>query len=60
MLYVQGMELTTNQAETLAHIAQHPGCTLNQSQKNSAQPLIRLGLIRRVTVLPRSTYEVAR
>jgi hypothetical protein len=60
MLYVQGMELTTCQSDTLAHITENPGCTLDQSQKNAAQPLIRLGLIRRVTVLPRSTYEVTR
>jgi len=50
------MELTECQRETLAHITRNPGCKLDQSQKNSAQPLIRLGLIDRVEVLPRSRY----
>ena len=48
--------LTPGQRATLRHVRENPGCTLNQSMGNSAQPLIRLGLIARVTVLPRSTY----
>lgn len=51
-------ELTEHQQQVLGYILRNPGCSLDASQKNAAQPLIRAGCIRREIVNYRSTYYV--
>ena len=51
--------LTDHQRDVLDFIRANPGTRLDVRQGLAAQPLIRAGLIRRVEVVPHSTYKAA-